>query len=90
MTKKEKQLWLNAIGKLRKHYKKYLPEVIPFSYWSIYKKNCPLCISSRLNCENCLWLRFEVKDCLSSLYNFTTTQQRLDRLDRWEELLDKE
>jgi len=89
MTKQEKQLWLEAIEKLKGHYKKssLSPEGLPVSYYNATSKNCPLCVAAGLDCNNCLWVKFESAPCLYNLFNLDTTQERLDRLDRWEKKL---
>ena len=83
MTKKEKQLWPEAIGKLRRHYKKYPLDEIPPSYLISTGKGCPLCGVAK-GCLGCLWVKFEGASCMTMVFSFDTTQQRLDRLDRWE------
>ena len=95
MTKKEKQLWLEAIGEVRAHYKQYPLDEIPPSYNESTGKNCPLCKvsmvfefknrgSRRDTCSFCLWVKFEEASCMTMVFSFDTTQQRLNRLDRWE------
>jgi len=80
MTKKEKKQWLEAIGKLRRWYKKYPLDKTPPNL----DHSCPLCkLSEDDKCEDCLWVRFEGEGCMDSGYYFDTTRQRLDRLDRW-------
>jgi len=91
MTKKEKQLWLEAIGKLREFYKSQsLPlqlGKIPFSWMDVTGKTCPLCVVVKNRCKDCLWVKFENNTCITKLFNLDTAQQRLDRLDRWEKKL---
>ena len=107
MTKKEKVLWLDAIAKLREHYKKYPLDEVPADYGTVMKISCPLCriaFNLPLGCGDCLWEKYEGKNCRSgsigfhsrqtqaidSPYYLDTTQQRLDRLDRWEKRIEEE
>jgi len=96
MTKKEKDRWLDAIGKLRKHYEQYELDQIPPSYEDKFYLDCPLCevVKSIYNfkwlCTPCLWVKFEGSNCISKPYENDLTFQRLDRLDRWEKLLEGE
>jgi len=87
MTKKEKQLWLEAIGKLRRHYEKYPLNFIPVSYFVRTGEECSLCIVAKKCCADCLWVKFENNTCIGKLFHLDTTQERLDRLDRWEKKL---
>jgi len=92
MTKKEKQSWLEAIGKLRRHYRQYELDQVPPSYGNKYYLDCPLCevVKSFHNleiCTPCLWVKFEGRNCISNHYDHDLTFQRLDRLDRWEKKL---
>jgi len=93
MTEKEKQLWLEAVDKLRKHYKQFFLNEIPPSYAGKYYSDCPLCevVKSFYNLKNtcapCLWVKFEGGNCIRNLYSHDLTFQRLDRLDRWEKKL---
>ena len=96
MKKKEKQLWLEAIDKIRNHYKGQLPKIFPKSYPAANLESCPLCdvsenadvkSSTASVCDYCLWKKFEGASCVAKLFNLDTTQERLDRLDRWEKLI---
>jgi len=94
MTEQEKQLWLEAIGKLGEHYKKYELDQIPPSYRRGTGKLCPLCEADNnikrpgiKTCESCLWPKFEDGYCGSKNWARHLTLQRLDRLDRWERLI---
>ena len=90
MTKKEKQLWLEAIGKMRINYKQYPLDETPPS--CEFKFLCEVAkkikgfsqIRSMISiCGFCLW-KFEGKTCTEDSRFLDTTRQRLARLDRWE------
>jgi len=100
MTEQEKQLWLEAIGKLRKRYERYELDQIPPSYAGKYYLDCPLCevvkslcevvksfYNLKYTCTPCLWVKFEDRNCIVNHYDRDLTFQRLDRLDRWERLI---
>jgi len=91
MTKEKKKQWLEAIGKLREHYKKYPLNEFPPPYERVLNEKCPLCRVCGLRCNTCLWPKYEDKACMDNpVYTYSTTQKRLDRLDRWEKKVRRE
>lgn len=93
MTKKKKKQWLRAIRKLREHYKKYELGALPPPYAAVQREPCPLCVVANVvtdeNCD-CLWTKFEGNTCRGKCFSGHVTRTRLDRLNRWEELLEGE
>ena len=89
MTNERRVQWLEAIEKLRKHYKKYPLDEVPPTYMKVVDKPCPLCEMAD-ECEYCLWEIYEGMHCTAwdrpngISFAFGLTQERLDRLDRWE------
>jgi len=95
MNKKERKQWLEAIKKMRKYYEEKSDSS---------RDDCPLCEAAGDSCENCLWLKFEKKDCcIYAISEFGRTVRQLknsrdpawvkdslERLSRWEERLRKE
>jgi len=93
MENKEKKEWLKAISVLKKFYKKQQPlHGIPYSYNNGTDRICPLCsIAKKIKsvgvCEVCLWTRFEDRSCIENYFHRHSTDQRLERLSKWESLL---
>ncbi|MCK5606792.1 hypothetical protein KAR91_33125 [Candidatus Pacearchaeota archaeon] len=95
MNEEIKIATLKAINKLINHYGKYAPTGIPDSYGSIQGDViCPLC--EIFTCSQCPWMLFEGKNCMEfvvigkygpRLYETGTTEERIERLNRWKGLL---
>lgn len=87
---------LEAIDKLIEHYKNYKNEERPPSYGVVRERMCPLCVLYRKGinmapniseCGACPWIIFEGDTCAHKAYLKNTAAQRVERLNRWKNIL---
>jgi len=93
MTKTQIREALKAVRDLRRKYqgKKQLTKYTGIKGLD-ESSRCPLCLLNRTfkapgDLCFCPWLWFEEKDCAAGGYSFQSTIERLERIDRWEGLL---